>query len=213
MRVMSREFTTTEKILLVILAVLLVCLLYYKFIFQTTNSMIQDMRSQADTAQAELDVAKDQLNRLNSMQKELDDLALTGDTSRMGSYNSSKRETAFLNQALQGVSDYSITFSDITRNGNQIRRSFALQFVTSSYKEATDVVDEIADGEYRCLVDDINYSLADNDEIHINLTATFFETMVGGTADSALPPDSSDENTDGSASDELANDFGVTGGN
>ena len=44
-------------------------------------------------------------------------------------------------------------------------------------------------------MDDINYSLSDNKDIYINLTATFFETMVGGTPDSALPKDESEDNS------------------
>lgn len=198
MRIMSREFSTTEKILLVVLGIILVGLLYYKFVFLTTDEMLGTLKAEAQTTQTELDIANAKLDKLNKIKSELDVLAVSGDTSRMDSYNNSKRETAFLNQVLQGVSDYSIAFSDITRDGDQIRRTFTLQFVTNSYKDAVDVVDDLSHGDYRCLVDDINYSLNDNGEIFINLTATFFETMVGGKPDSALPPDeSADETTEG----------------
>ena len=122
---------------------------------------------------------------------ELDSMGSTDMESRMESYNNSKRETAFLNRVLSNVSDYSISFADITRDGNQIRRSFSLQFVTGSYADAVKVVSDLSYGEYRCLVDDINYSLADGNKIYLDLTATFFETMVGGTPDSALPKDES----------------------
>lgn len=193
MKVMSREFTRTEKILLVALAVVLLGLLYYKFVFLTTNEMISSLKAEAETKQTELDIANAKLQQLQKMQQELDNVEVTGDLGMMGSYNNSKRETAFLNQCLAGVEDYSVTFSDVTRNGNQIRRSFSLQFSTNSYKDAEDVVDELSRGDYRCLVDDINYSMMDNGEIYINLTATFFETMVGGTPDSALPPDEAAE--------------------
>ena len=204
MGVMSREFTTAEKILIVILSILLLGLLYYKFVFLTTDEMTRSLKAEADTVQTELDLANAKLAKLQQIQGELDSLDITSDMSRMESYNSSKRETAFLNQVLKGVSDYSITFSDITRNGDQIRRSFTLQFITKSYKDAVDVVDDLSHGDYRCLVDDINYSLNDNGEIYIDLTATFFETMVGGTPDSALPPDeSAEEESEGVSIDDF----------
>lgn len=206
MKVMSREFTTTEKILIVVLAIILIGLLYYKFVFLTTQDMITSMKSEADAKQAELDVANAELARLQQIEQEMNQIQVSGNTSRMESYNNSKNETAFLNEVLSGVDDYSITFSDITRNGDQIRRSFSLQFTTDSYAEAQNVVSDLSYGEYRCLVDDINYAMTGEEEILINLTATFFETMVGGTPDSALPPDESADQTDTS---DLAEDFGI----
>ena len=203
MKVLSREFTNAEKILIVVLAVILLGLLYYKFVFLTTQEMVQDLKSDAESTQMELDIAKARLEKLEQTKQEMDELEYSGGASRMESYNNSKKETAFLNEVLSDVNDYSISFSDITRDGDQIRRSFTLQFVTGSYKEAENIVDDLSRGEYRCLVDDINYSLSDNNEIYIDLTATFFETMVGGTPDSALPPDESQEETS------LAEDFGV----
>ena len=197
MNVMSREFTRSEKVLLVILSALLIGLLYYRFVYLTTEDMVEDIKHQADTTQADLDMANARLQKLQKMQGEMEAMDVDDETSRMESYNNSKKETAFLNQVLRGVDDYFISFADVTRDGDQIRRSFTLQFVTKDYKEAVGVVDDLTHGEYRCLVDDINYSLNDNKEIYINLTATFFETMVGGTPDSALPKDESEDTEQG----------------
>ena len=194
MNVLSREFTRSEKILLVLLSILLIGLLYYRFVYVTTEDMYSSLKAESDAVQTDLEIANAKVERLEQMQNEIDGMDLDEDSSRMESYNNSKNETAFLNQVLRGVDDYSISFAEITRDGAQIRRSFSLQFVTKSYKEAESVVDELSHGEYRCLVDDINYTLKDNEDIYINLTATFFETMVGGTPDSALPKDESDEN-------------------
>ena len=195
MNVMNREFTTSEKILLVILSVLLIGLLYYRFVYVTTEDMMRDLDEKKQVTKADLDTAAARLERLQQMQRELDEVDLdVEEASRMESYNNSKNETAFLNQVLRGVPDYSISFSEVTRNGDQIRRTFSLRFVAKSYKEAVAIVDELCSGEYRCQVDDINYSLSDNKDIYINLTATFFETMVGGTPDSALPKDESEDN-------------------
>ncbi|MBR2547691.1 MAG: hypothetical protein IKF07_05835 [Eubacterium sp.] len=193
MNIMSREFTTSEKILIAVLSILLVGLLYYRFVYVTTEEMTSTLKSRADIAQADLDLANAKIAKLENMEKEMDEMDISEDTSRMESYNNSKRETAFLNQVLRGVSDYSISFTEITRDGDQIRRTFTLQFETKSYNDAVGVVSDLTHGEYRCLVDDINYSLNDNNVIYINLTATFFETMVGGTPDSALPKDEAEE--------------------
>jgi hypothetical protein len=192
MKVMSREFTTTEKVLLVVLSLALLGLLYYRFVFVTTSDMMAELEGEKADVQAELDVAKTKLQKLQKIKKELGGIDIK-DYPKMESYNNSKKETAFLNKVLSKASDYSISFSDITRNGDQIRRSFALQFVTKNYKAAVSTVDDLTNGKYRCLVDDINYSLGDNGDSNVDLTATFFETMVGGKEDSALPKDESKE--------------------
>ena len=194
MNVMSREFTTSEKILLVVLSILLIGLLYYRFVYLTTEDMIESLNQKSESTKADLEIARKRVEQLDQMKWEMDGMNLDDDTSRMESYNNSKNETAFLNEVLRGVDDYSISFAEVTRDGDQIRRSFTLQFVVKDYKDAEYVVDDLTSGEYRCLVDDVNYSLSDNKDIYINLTATFFETMVGGTPDSALPPDESDDN-------------------
>ena len=51
--------------------------------------------------------------------------------------------------------------------------------------------------EYRCLLDDVSGSVNnrynDDNSVTVNATATFYETMVGGKPDSALPPEESVE--------------------
>jgi hypothetical protein len=113
----------------------------------------------------------------------------TKKASRMESYNNSKAETSFLSSILQSTKNYSIAFSDVTRNGNQIRRSFTLQYTTNTYREAENVMDRLCQGEYRCLISDVNCNLNAQGMTTISLTATFYETMVGGTPDSGLPKD------------------------
>ena len=196
MKVMSREFTTTEKVLLVILSIILLGLLYYKFVYSTTQDMINEQKGEEETLKAELDIANAKLSRLKGIQREMDDIDASKDVSRMESYNNSKNETDFLNKVLSGASDYSVKFAAVTRDGEQIRRSFSLEFVVKSYKAAQKTVEELTEGKYRCLIDDINYTLTEKNDIYIDLTATFFETMVGGTPDSALPKDEAKKDSD-----------------
>ena len=64
---------------------------------------------------------------------------------------------------------------------------------------------QLCDGKLRCLINDIsysttryNYSAAEREQygvdwyerVNVNCTATFFETMVGGTEDAGLPTQS-----------------------
>ena len=194
MKIMSRNFSRAEKIMLVLLGVMLVGLFYYRFVYLFVNNSTASSKAEAESLRAELEVAQARVDNINSMQSELNDLSAAGIKSRMESYNNSKLETAFLHTVLSDVEDYSISFANVTRDGNQIRRSFTLQFRTRNYKAAEKVVKEISDGQFRCLVGDMSCSINDRGETSIALTATFYETMVGGAPDAALPQDQAETN-------------------
>ena len=136
MKVLSRDFTLKEKILLLILSLALIGLAYYQFIDQSVRSELAIAQSEKESLQVELDAVQMRLAQLKKMEQEMADLS--GDTSLgiMGSYNNSKAEIALLNDILGDTQQYSITFSDVTRNGDLIRRNFSLQFTASDYEEA-----------------------------------------------------------------------------
>ncbi len=196
MKIMSRNFTRVEKILLVLFSIIIIGLLYYKFIYVTVNESIFASNTEAQSLQTELDTAKARAEEITKMEAELEDIKHQPNVSRMPSYNNSKVETAFLNTVLAGIPDYSITFANVTRNGDQIRRSFTLQFRCKNFKTAQRIMRDINACEYRCQIGDVNCSIADNGECSMAMTATFFETMVGGTPDSALPKDEAATNED-----------------
>lgn len=188
MKILSREFSTKEKILIAVLGVMLLGLVYYKFVYLNVHDALVNTRAERDSLQTELDDTKIRLAHIQKMQNEMDGYKATGSVSKMGSYNNSKIETAFLNTVLANASDYSISFDEVTRDGNQIRRNFSLQYKTSSYAAAEEIMRELTNGEYRCLISDVSCSV-DNGATSVSLIGTFYETMVGGKPDSALPKD------------------------
>ena len=209
MKILSRDFTLKEKILLVVLCVLLVGLAYYWLVFIPCRDNIDAAHADRDAAQDELIVAMLKENQLKQMQSELDRIGELQAASRMESYNASKAELTTLNNVLEAADDYAVSFSGVTRNGDQIRRNFTLQFRTGSFQTAKAIVSRLSDSEYRCLLGDLQYAttlrrLIDDErapvvrviedrryaeDIVVTTTATFFETMYGGTPDAGLPAD------------------------
>lgn len=149
MKIMSRDFTTREKIMLLVLTLILLAAGYYAVIDQPIRTAINEAKSQQDE----------------------------------------------LNQLLQDANTYDISFSDVTRDGDLIRRSFSLTFSASDYDKAADLVNRLCTGEWRCIVSDLRYVAAGDDlntgSVNVGVTATFYETMQGGKADSGLPADTS----------------------
>lgn len=184
---MINNFSKKEKFMLILLMILLIGLIYYRFIYLNVNNKIQAANGQADALQTEIDAANARLSKIRSMESK-DTLM-----QRMGSYNNIKTETAYLNTALADIPDYSVTFDEVTRDGNLIRRNFQLQYTASSYASAVEIIKYLTEGECRCMISDISCKIGTGGETTMNVYGTFYETMVGGTADSALPAENAQQ--------------------
>ena len=202
MKLLSRDFTRGEKALLLLLALILVGLVYYFFVDQPVRSDLAGARAERDALQTELTALQGRISRLEEMEKELNTITGNPNVSRMGSYNNSKEELAFLNDILEGTEDYSVAFSSVTRDGDQIRRNFSLKFVVGNFAAAERIIKQVYSSPLRCLINDISYAKTRTyyntserlyhvrdyyERVTVSATATFFETMVGGTADAGLP--------------------------
>lgn len=192
MKKLSREFTTKEKLLLLLLCLILVGLAYYQFVDQPVREALRNAQSEQDSLNMELKTVEAKLAVMRRMRDEMEDITAGGSVSKMESYNNSKAEIALLNDILHDTPQYTITFANVTRDGDQIRRNFTLQFTVDSYEKVESIIQQLSGSPYRCLVGDLKISGARNASLRdgivtVNTTATFFETMVGGTVDAGLP--------------------------
>lgn len=192
---MSRNFSTTEKILIGVLVAILVGLFYYYFVDQRVRSTIEASEAEYNELSSELEVMEGRLNYLQSVQASMDDMEAGGMLSYMGSYNNSKAEVTFLNDILSDTLQYTVSFSNVTRSGDQVRRSFTLQYTTASYKAARDIMIRLLEGKNRCLVGDVRCTISTNGTVSMTQSATFYETMVGGVPDAGLPANSATANS------------------
>ena len=194
MKIMSRDFTTKEKILIAVLALILLGLVYYRFVDQNVRTSIANSESEAQMLQTQLDAAQQRVARLQSLQTKMDELEASGNLTYMGSYNNSNAEVDFLNGILAKTRQYSVDFANVTRSGDQIRRSFTLQYRTADYAAAQEIMKKLCAGDNRCLVGDVECKIADDGAVTMRQSATFYETMVGGAPDAGLPRDTAQAN-------------------
>jgi len=193
LKVLSRDFTLKERILILLLCLVLVGLAYYRFVDQPVRSAITQAESQKAAIETELVAARAKLAELEKMQSEIDEVSALESFRPMPSYSNREAVNQLLNDTL-GQMDYSITFSNITRNNNQVRRNISLTFTATDYKMVKQVIQSLTDAPFRCMVDNISFSsvTARNYQtaFRVNLTATFYETMVGATTTAGLPAES-----------------------
>ena len=211
MKILSRDFTPREKIMILILVLVLLALCYYQFLYVPCVNAIDSANARSEALKTELLAAQMKEGKLKQMQNELDSLGELNLTSRMGSYNNSKAELSLLNHVLESANDYAVSFTDVTRDGDQIRRNFSLQFTARDFDAVKVIIDKLTQSEYRCLIGNVSYHTVQNKKtaknvmentvervidgvtyyeyISVTATATFFETMYDGTPDAGLPPE------------------------
>lgn len=195
MKVMSRDFTRAEKLLLLLLVLILLGLAYYYFVDQPVHSTIDSYNAEYDMMKTEFDAVQARITYLQKIQDSLLALQEDDNMTYMGSYNNSEAEVRFLNDILANTLQYSISFANVTRSNNQIRRSFTLQYQTENYASAQDIMSQLLRGKNRCLIGDVKCSIDPTTGfVQMSQSATFYETMVGGTPDAGLPADAAAAN-------------------
>ena len=112
MKIMSRDFTTREKIMLLVLTLILLAAGYYAVIDQPIRTAINEAKSQQDELNTELMLLQTKAASLSRMQSELDSIEQSGSLGKMGSYNNSKAELDELNQLLQDAIRYQLQRCD-----------------------------------------------------------------------------------------------------
>ena len=210
MKVLSRDFTTKEKIMIVVFCLLLLGLAYYRFFYVPTQDQIAAANSQRANYEMELTEVMAKEATLRKMKEEIDELGELSNVSRIESYNNSKQEISLLNRVLGPATEYSIKFSNIKRDEDLLRRNFTLMFKTDSFVSAKRIIASLEESPYRCILGDIQYQhslrRAESEEptrggrwiddeyyydvVTVNTSATFFETMYDGVADAGLPAES-----------------------
>ena len=194
MSVLSRDFTRREKVFLLILLLFLLGFAYYQFVDVPIRTGIAEAEAEAANIQTELTSVRARIAILQRMRDEIDDITAGGLNSYMPSYNSHKEELKLLNDILSATDQYSISFTGVTRDGDQMRRNFTLQFTAPDFETTKNIIRELTGVEYRCLIGDLRcsfvtdrYRIYEEEAVSVSCTATFFETMEGGVPDAGLP--------------------------
>ena len=199
MKSVTRNFTGKEKIIIALMLIILLFLAYNQFVDKPIKQSIADEQEEQKLLQAQIDGVNKKVLALQQMQDELDALSSTGETPpEMRPYNAKREERYFIASVLKSTKRWNISFSDCTRSGDQIRRQFTVTFTTETYKKMEWFLMQLNKCPYRCIINKARCSIqnsrslegTEEPEVVVTLTATFFETMVGGTPDADLPADS-----------------------
>jgi Tfp pilus assembly protein PilO len=175
---MKRAFTTREKIMLLVLAILLIAIGYYKFVLEPINDSITQYQLDTETEQSEILQNTAQLQKLDSMQTELDEINASGDAKPLPTYDNTDGMLTELNAILSKSDDYSLNFGTVApleETTYIMQRPVELTFNTGSYATARAILDELHNSNNINQISDLSMEIEDNGSVEVTLSISYFE--------------------------------------
>ena len=178
---MKRELTAREKTLLLVLAVLVIVLGYYKLIYEPITNQISVCRDNTQQEQLELDDALIRAAQMKKMEDALPELRQKSGGKAIPQYDNSEMLMLELRRTLAGTQDYSLDFSPgTTTQGYLVLRPISLAFQTATYAQAREIIDALSDSAYMNRISDLSIQTDRNNNglIQTSLVITYFEIMA-----------------------------------
>ena len=211
---MRRRLTFRETVLLTVLLVLAAGSAYYMFFFRPNRDEKLAVDIQILAVQDQIETDQLRLARMQKMQSELEAIfADDPDPASMAPYDNGRAVLHELSAVLAGAEDYSLSFttSPSDESDDVIRRSVSMNFSCAGYEQARDILLQLHDSQYRCILENLSLTsraaaetvpddqaagqaLRASDAIptgmDVSATLVYFEYTDGGGTDSGAVGDS-----------------------
>lgn len=175
---MNYTFSKREKILILIFAVLLLGIFYFKFFLEPLNASIEQAQLNTETEQTTLVQNTAQLTKMRNMEQELEEIKAQGNVKPLPSYDNSEVMLTDLNSILSAASDYSLSFGatyTLPDASYITARPVTLVFVTGSYNTARSIIDELHESANINQVSDLSMNFTNDSNVNVSLTLTYYE--------------------------------------
>ena len=200
---LKRPFSKFEKTFLLLLVILMLGLVYYRFV----KIPVEDRIAAADTFEIEQQIETEYRKR-QLIQSMKDEVSTNQDTITgvVATYDNFKSEAALLNSIFVPLAEkYNYSFQTPIATDDTVRRNINISFSTANYRVCRDILQRLHDSKYRCMISDITISATDKSSntnktlltspINCNLSVTFYETLIGAVTTAGL--DMGKSNTSG----------------
>lgn len=180
---MGRTFTTREKVLILILAVLLLGCCYYLLVLKPSLDAMQSAETRLAVAQDEMIIQQAVAGKKAELEQKIAEAEAAGQSQKpLPAYDNAKNEIAALDSILAGASSYSINFSDAEISNSLARRGVEISFTADSFAAAYEVLGRLIDCPYRCLVTDITVTggslgSSTSGKVSASASVVFFEAL------------------------------------
>ena len=176
---MRRQLTSREWILLGVLGVvLLVCGYLMLFYFPMTAERDRCL-GEAELCRTQTEAAQLRLEEKRRMERELEALfSADSPPLSIADYDNLQPVMFELNSILSGTDDYNLSFNSVDASQSIVRRSISMAFTTRTYEAAKEVLQQLHDSTFRCMLDSVNVSIGQDSgagAVAVTASIVFFE--------------------------------------
>lgn len=176
------KLSLRETIMLLFLVVLLIGVGYYMGFYTPMQNELASIAAKSAECDTNIATAAAKVKKMQKMQDELDEIfAQPADQiTEIAAYDNKEVVLNQLYGILGRTTDYTLTFNDpqVQKDGT-VRRNISMSFRCESYEDAKEVIRDLTDSHWRCLVSNLAIDCEDGDMmkygVSVTCTITFFE--------------------------------------
>ena len=174
---MNRSLTAREWILLALLGVIALVSCYLLLFYNPVTQRRDDALAAAELCRMDVEAAQVRLAEKQRMEQVLDDLfAKNPNPVSLAPYDNLQPVMFELHGILSAAQDYSLSFRSVDAADSIVRRGIALSFTSGSYDGAREILRQLHDSAYRCMVDGLSLSLGSRGgPVSVSATLVYFE--------------------------------------
>lgn len=168
------KISKREKIMLAVLLVLIVGCVYYLFFLTPNLEKQASLKEEITAMDDQVIMAQARVNHLNKMKKDLKAIKEENkDIKEVPAFDNSKKLMNSLNLILSQAVQYTLNFTGTEETDGIVRRNVALTYECAEYEDVRAILQDIHDGKYPCVLQDVSISY---DEVYgVSATLTYFE--------------------------------------
>ncbi len=155
---LTYKMSRREKILVLILAIIVVAVAWFVFIFQGTNNDMTRIESEISTTKSQIEMMQARAGQIKTMEAEIEQRKAEGVRPvEIPLYDNMQPLMAELNRVMAAASSYTLSFDEVdTSNAGYAARGARIDYEAGSYAAAEGIVNALAGGRYPCRVDTVS---------------------------------------------------------
>ena len=178
----KNKLTARESLMLVFLVVLLIGVGYYMGFYTPLQNEMASIATQSSEVDSQITTSMAKVAKMDDMQAELDEIFARpeDEITEIAPYDNKEVVLNQLYGILGRTQDYSLSFTDPdVQDDGTVRRNISMNFHCESYADAKEVIRDLTDSQWRCLVSNLAIACDEDDMmaygVTVTATITFFE--------------------------------------
>lgn len=192
---LNHKFSLRESLLVIVAAIVGLGIFYYQFVYKEYQNALKQYDNTIAEEQTTILLAK--ANKMQAMQNYIEQHA-DEPTGEVASYNNLANEIDALATIINDKSsNVSINWSEPYLTDTIVRRNADITLHVSSYNEAENIIQDIANLQYKCVISSLSISgtnttnIDETNDVTVSMEVTFFETIEGAENTNGLIIDQS----------------------